>query len=456
VKILWCLAFAIFVIPCQAATLQLEHWYDIRYHLTIFGPITSGDSDNLRKAVLSQLRSGHLIDQFNIFSSGGSVEEAIGMGEQIRRLGAATAAPEVLDGKPQCLMGSLDAQSPRAGEGCDCQSACFIVWAAGLKRYGAYVGVHRPRYPEEYFKSLTSEQASQQYAGVVEKTADYFKKMELPDWATSKMYSVASANMRFLSSTELEQLRTTTAWAGVEEYMFAKCHSAPSGSIFTSEERRAYMACVSPVINEALSRSANDYLSAFGKSSESFIQAPPPPPSPPQVATLETPLVPPPFRMAPSPPPAATPEGCEGAVGDEVVIGVKWGDSDGGLMVRAAPSVAAGKRGTIPADAVGVRRDECQGNWCRVTYRCLTGWASAQFLSSRQANLSNVLGVRPDDPDGLNVRAGPGMTYSVKGSIPYDATNLVRHTCETNTGTEWCLVSYRETSGWVSRHFLSR
>jgi hypothetical protein len=117
-----------------AAKLDAELWYGIDYHVTISGEIKAGDSENLKQLILAQLRAGHLISQFNIYSTGGNVDEAFGMGKQIHVLAAPTNAPELQrDGTPKCTMGSLDAEKPRPGS-CDCQSACFLVWVAGVGR----------------------------------------------------------------------------------------------------------------------------------------------------------------------------------------------------------------------------------------------------------------------------------------------------------------------------------
>jgi len=87
--------------------LRPSQWYGIEYHITISGEIEAGGSDRFKQLILAQLRASHLISQFNIYSSGGNVDEAFKMGEQIRALAVPTNAPELLDNKPRCTMGSL-------------------------------------------------------------------------------------------------------------------------------------------------------------------------------------------------------------------------------------------------------------------------------------------------------------------------------------------------------------
>jgi hypothetical protein len=89
-----------------------------------------------------------------------------------------------------------------------------------------------------------------------------------------------------------------------------------------------------------------------------------------------------------------------------------------------------------------------------VTFECVTGWSlAAHYLAPRDQRLYRVTNVSPDDPEGLNVRSGPGAAYSPKGNIPYNGDGIVLHDCQADSG--WCLVTYGEVSGWASRQFLA-
>jgi uncharacterized protein YraI len=144
--------------------------------------------------------------------------------------------------------------------------------------------------------------------------------------------------------------------------------------------------------------------------------------------------------------------------GDYVIVGIAWGDADKGLLIRAAPNSAAAVKGVIPAAATGLGVSNCQGGWCQVKYACQSGWAGARYLSERSAELYRVTGVKANDPDGLNVRTGPGATYARNGSIPFYADGVKRHSCYPDTAdrASWCLVTYRDVSGWVANQFLTR
>jgi uncharacterized protein YraI len=448
------LLFLVLVSQAQAAVrFDSERWYGIEYHVTILGEIEAGDSDKFKQLVLTHLRASHLISQFNIYSSGGNVDEAFKMGEQIRALAAPTNAPELQpDGKPRCTMGSLDTQTTRSGS-CDCQSACFLVWVAGVGRTGSYIGIHRPHF--EDFGRTSQKEAFERYNELMSKTKDYFKKLNLPDWVFPRLYSVASGNMLLLPQADILELQNNRVY--LEEYIFSKCGNEPGGTVNSSRERKAYIECKMPEVDTALSEGANRYLSLYGNPSEVFIQ-PPPSQSGAGIREPFMAMAPPVNPILPRPAePQVKPKECEKVTGDDVIVDVRFGDPDGGLVVRAEPSILGDRLGTIPSDGVGVRREECDAssNWCKVRYECLAGWVSAHFLSSRQSHVFRVVGVSANDRDGgLNVRTGPGVSFSVTGTVPYNATNVVRHNCEVKNGQEWCLISSGTISGWAARRYL--
>src|SRR4051812_17400278 len=194
-----------FPLPAQAVTFEIEDWHSQRHRVIIWGRINKGDGDRFKTFLNSNLKAGRLISNVAIYSPGGDVAAAISMGEQIRKLNAATWAPFLKEGTPTCSTGSLLAPTVRTGKDCDCQSACFIVWVGGVGRNGDYIGVHRPYYGKEYFGNLSPEEAAKAYQEVIEEARRYFAKMDVPSWSTSKMFSVASVDMKFLTSDEIAQ-----------------------------------------------------------------------------------------------------------------------------------------------------------------------------------------------------------------------------------------------------------
>jgi uncharacterized protein YraI len=51
------------------------------------------------------------------------------------------------------------------------------------------------------------------------------------------------------------------------------------------------------------------------------------------------------------------------------------------LFIRVWPSAKSKKVGSIPPDGRGVGKlGPCKGNWCKISYRGITGWASMMYL----------------------------------------------------------------------------
>lgn len=158
--------------------------------------------------------------------------------------------------------------------------------------------------------------------------------------------------------------------------------------------------------------------------------------------------------------PARSQSNCGHPHGDHVVIQVKWSDPIGGLAVRNAPNSNATRLGVIPADGTGIGIGRCEDSgWCLVKYACLNGWSySARFLAPRIRRLNKVTGVRPNDPDGLNVRTGPDTTFRVSSNIPYNGIDVIGHVCHESpkdSSESWCLVTHRGNSGWAAGRFLT-
>jgi clan AA aspartic protease (TIGR02281 family) len=146
---------------------------------------------------------------------------------------------------------------------------------------------------------------------------------------------------------------------------------------------------------------------------------------------------------------------CSIASGDYVVVDVGWDDPIGGLAVRAAPNGQAPIKGVIPAAGTDIEIGVCRENgWCEVHYECIAGWSLAnRFTAPRGERLYRVANVAPDDPEGLNMRVGPGGNNPTKRSIPYDAVGIVLHAYQPDGG--WCLVTYGNAFGWTARRFLT-
>ena len=92
----------------------------------------------------------------------------------------------------------------------------------------------------------------------------------------------------------------------------------------------------------------------------------------------------------------------------------------------------------------------------------LVAASSAASASDEDLNTSNFdccyRVVRVAQNDVLNVRAEPGRTDTLTGTIPADASGIRVGRCVRvpSSNASWCLVNYQSISGWVAGQFLSK
>jgi hypothetical protein len=86
-----------------------------------------------------------------------------------------------------------------------CSSACFFLYAAGVKRFGKRVGVHRPFLSREEYQSMQLEHAGQVYSWIEEQTAVYLKEMGVPTRYVAMVMSTNSEEMRWLSEEDIDR-----------------------------------------------------------------------------------------------------------------------------------------------------------------------------------------------------------------------------------------------------------
>ena len=256
-------------------------------YVNLSGPIVLGDDQKFRNLVLPYIKAGNVLFKVNIFSPGGSVDAAIGIGRQINVLKAITAAPILFNGlidrglvpgtTVQCWhwVQAGDAvmnNAPGAihirdayGHGdrsCDCESACFLIWISGLVREGNYVGIHRIRYNEIAFAKLTAAEAEQAYAKSQDLTLGYLNNLKVPESISQLMFAVRSTSMHFLTSNELQLLKSTPY---LEELTQARCGSSRERTYHQDNERiteydNAHVTCYRSVLKEVMLAGAKQYL----------------------------------------------------------------------------------------------------------------------------------------------------------------------------------------------------
>lgn len=169
------------------------------YGIAITGPIDGNTRSDLAKATQDQ-RIKDTNKYFGPFvrlnSAGGSVRDAMTAGEFIRNSGLSTAV----------------------FENDECDSACILVLAGGVKRIATWgkIGIHRPHFPEELFARLSHSEAQREYNEMADGVRQYLSRMGLPDSLYAAMMRVPSDKVRYLVATEIKAFGLDgedSAWA---------------------------------------------------------------------------------------------------------------------------------------------------------------------------------------------------------------------------------------------------
>ncbi|MEQ8693993.1 MAG: hypothetical protein RIC85_01530 [Gammaproteobacteria bacterium] len=203
--IVWLCTIASSCLSADLITLGDEMMYDLR----IVGEIQVGDFDRI---------AAHVIDESGaccalvLDSPGGDVLEAIKIGELIR----------------DNLM-NTDVDMFR-----QCNSACFLIWAAGVIRSASGAnsfGMHRPIYDRAYFSTLSAEEAEKEYRKLDALVRSYLFRMNVPVELVDEMFRTSFDSPVNYSGDEMVSRVGKTAPA-FEEWLEAKC-----GSLLSPDER---------------------------------------------------------------------------------------------------------------------------------------------------------------------------------------------------------------------------
>ena len=203
----------------------------------IIGQIGATDGDRFRQKMLKAIEEGCKPHRAVLFSPGGDLRAAIDIGRQLAVLQMNTEAPgEVLrplgrqpyEPSPAksraCLFrGKVTWFNPVTQEGdrnCVCASACFFIWAAGTKRLGNVVIIHRPYFDPKQYAQLPASQARQAFEELTREAQTYLAGLEVPDALVTRMLAVNSRDGSWLSGPEIKQLRSRRFF---EELVIARC-----------------------------------------------------------------------------------------------------------------------------------------------------------------------------------------------------------------------------------------
>lgn len=177
--------------------------------VTIEGPIAPGDFARFAGLVLTASD----VNTVWLASPGGNLSESLRIGRMIRQLALEVRAP-------------ADRNTPlvqlRRAENNTCSSACFFLYAAGVRRQGMVLGIHKPSLPsDEYFK-LGLDGSAAAHRRIQEATAAYLDLMGVPAKYTSLMMATSPSEMTWLAPEDVERDLTGIV-AEYQEQLRAGC-----------------------------------------------------------------------------------------------------------------------------------------------------------------------------------------------------------------------------------------
>lgn len=196
--------------------------------ILIEGMIEKGDAKKFSSLVWTKLFGERGPNTFPVIlrSPGGSVYEAMEIGNLIRRLMLGTLAPiSDVQNRPLCL--ELEA-FPERRASCVCASACFLIYAAGAPRNAGYVLLHRPFVDQRDNARLSLDSSTKLMATTQKDVSDYLARMEIPREYVETMFSTPS-NMGVPIEHSAMRDRIAGYPSAIQEWLMAKCRTTTYG-----------------------------------------------------------------------------------------------------------------------------------------------------------------------------------------------------------------------------------
>ena len=171
--------------------------------LILKGDIRKGDAEKFKRFIFDDADSEEKWSNIILISSGGEVEAALALAEEIRKSYEMVFVEE-----------SLGA----------CGSACFYLWAAAVERdvwNDAKIGLHRPYLTKERAKTILPEDLDKHNKVLAKKVSEKLREWEIPEYLIEKMLAMSSVDVYWLTKSDLQAIPTvSSAW---EESVIAKC-----------------------------------------------------------------------------------------------------------------------------------------------------------------------------------------------------------------------------------------
>lgn len=181
--------------------------------IQILGPIESGDYEKFEAVVK---KAGPSYRRVMLMSQGGDVVEAMKIGRLIRKLRFETNAPSIfycpLKSRTRFLV-----TNPK----CRCLSACFLIYAGGVSRWGGKLGIHRPYIHPERLKSLSDTKVEKGMKSAENVVRNYLIDMNIPRDLINIMMEQSSKNIHNLTKSQSDRIKGNVPF--LEELKIARC-----------------------------------------------------------------------------------------------------------------------------------------------------------------------------------------------------------------------------------------
>ena len=242
----------------QAAQIDVyatEEFANIR----LIGEIEKGDAEKF-KIIIEYLKDEKItVNMLLLASIGGDAIEAMQIGTIVRESFIPTQAPFTLDPGFTC-----NGYPPGLKEDdCDCSSACFLIWAAGVYRVGDVLGIHRPYFLEGNIEKLSTIEAQKEYVQMYERIRFYLENMDVPEHIINKMFNTESDEITYLDWDSAKEMESVPFF---DELVGASCLR------ITNEEEMDYSRLLSKKreIKSTLTKSEKSYLDYLKERKENF------------------------------------------------------------------------------------------------------------------------------------------------------------------------------------------
>lgn len=233
-------------------------------YIFILGKIEAGDEIKFKNELLRLAKQGGRVSGVSVYSPGGSVPAAIKIGRYIRTIHLfGTWAPiEYLpfkynmnvdywtdflqsnhcftyDRSGSYVDMTFNRVTKRGNPNCVCESACFLIWAAGagVNQQGSRnpeipgalkiklsIQIHRPYFnPAEYAK-WPQKDAKSRYEAQQRFVEEYLREMEVPEAIIRRMFSIASTELSPMTREEIAMMDARSIWPPyLDELYIARC-----------------------------------------------------------------------------------------------------------------------------------------------------------------------------------------------------------------------------------------